>query len=70
MRAAETRTETMEMLVPQGKEETAGGSGVHGGGRRRPTLTKIAEMVPGSTGDLEEQQEMLRKERSTGTPRV
>ena len=26
-------------------------------------MTKIAEMVPGSTGDLEEQQEMLRKRR-------
>ena len=64
MRAAETRTETMEMLVPQGKKKKQQTDAAYTAADvADQALTKIAEMVPGSTGDLEEQQEMLRKRR-------
>ena len=64
MRAAETRTETMEMLIPQGKKKKQQTDAAYTAADvADQALTKIAEMVPGSTGDLEEQQEMLRKKR-------
>ena len=64
MRAAETRTETMEMLIPKGKKKKQQTDAAYTAADvADQALTKIAEMVPGSTGDLEEQQEMLRKRR-------
>ena len=64
MRAAETRTETMEMLIPQGKKKKQQTDAAYTAADVADrALTTIAEMVPGSTGDLEEQQEMLRKRR-------
>ena len=64
MRAAETRTEAMEMLVPRGvKKKQQTEAAYTAADVAENALTTIAEMVPGSTGDLEEQQEMLRRRR-------
>ena len=64
MRAAETRAEAMEMLVPRGvKKKQQTEAAYTAADVAENALTTIAEMVPGSTGDLEEQQEMLRRRR-------
>lgn len=64
MKAAETRTETMEMLIPAGKKKKQQTEAAYTAADvAEGALVKISEMVPGATGDLEEQQEMLRKRR-------
>ena len=64
MQAAETRTQSLEMLVPTGKRKKQQTEAAYTAADvAENALTKISEMVPGSTGDLEEQQEMLRRRR-------
>ncbi len=57
MKAAETRTETMELLIPAGKKKKQQTDAAYTAADvADKALTQIAEMVPGATGDLEEQQ--------------
>ena len=52
------------MLVPRGvKKKQQTEAAYTAADVAENALTTIAEMVPGSTGDLEEQQEMLRRRR-------